>query len=174
MEQSKESKHLSRSDVQQKIESNIIGRISGKPSGGFRITINRDQNNELKLMGRGKIKVDFIGVDGDGKTVLGEIFVRQGKFLPAQRHKIASDVLKLITYSKLYREKEFRLFIIIGCGRDDGSADNSVFKDLDDSNSWLSEAIKVWNIKLIQEPLTDEEFNDLEAAVSNQKKGTRN
>jgi len=172
MEQSKESKHLSRSDVQQKIESNIIDRISGRSSGDFRITINRDQNNELKLMESAKIKVDFIGADGDGKTVLGEIFVRQGKFLSGQKHKIGNDVLKLISYRK--ENPEVRLIVIIGCGiNDDQNVDIAAFTELEKSNSWLSKAIKAWDIELVHEYLTGDEFRNLSEAVSNQKKGIK-
>lgn len=167
MEQSKESKHLSRSDVQQKIESNIIGRISGR----FGIS-NPAKDNKLNLKKGGEIKVDFVGKDENGLTVLGEIFVRQGKFLSGQKHKIANDVLKLISYRKDY--PEVRLIVIIGCGiNDDQNVDIAAFTELEKSNSWLSKAIKAWDIELVHEYLTGDEFRNLSEAVSNQKKGIK-
>ena len=73
--------------------------------------------------------------------VIGEIHSHLGKLKPAQKHKVASDILKMLLHDDMNGE-EFNKYIIV--------CDKEEYKQLKESGSHISLAIKQFNINVIQ------------------------
>jgi hypothetical protein len=84
----------------------------------------------------GSVQVDGVSRDG---SVLVEVFAHQGPLKGGQRHKIAGDVLKLIT---LAREREPRPRLILAFA-DEPLARWAAGK------SWLAASLAVWDVEVI-------------------------
>jgi hypothetical protein len=84
----------------------------------------------------GSARVDVDGVAEDN-SVFVEIFAHQGALKGGQRHKVAGDVLKLITLTREYPGA--RMIIAFG----DDVAARAV-----SGTSWLSEALRVWGVEV--------------------------
>ena len=81
-----------------------------------------------------------MNVDGvsDDPQVFVEVFAHQGALKGGQRHKVAGDVLKLVTLSKAHPEA--RLVLAFA----DAVAAKSV-----QNKGWLAETVVTWGIEVI-------------------------
>jgi hypothetical protein len=104
----------------------------------------------LQLDGGARVEVDGVAPD---ESVLVEIFAHQGRLKGAQFHKVARDALKLITL----RRSRSSSRLIIAFGDPDAAACVS-------AGSWLSEALRTWEIEVVLVDLDDEVRTDLRAA----------
>lgn len=86
-----------------------------------------------------------VDVDGftEDESAIVEVFAHQGKLKAGQRHKIATDVLKLITIA---HERTPAPTLILAFGDPD-------IKRLLGDKSWLTAAINAWGIKVVVAPL---------------------
>jgi hypothetical protein len=82
--------------------------------------------------------------------VLVEIFAHQGRLRGAQFHKVARDALKLITLRRVYPDS--RLIIAFA------NADAARHVE---AESWLAEALRVWEVEV----LTVELGNEIRAGI---------
>lgn len=82
----------------------------------------------------------YMNVDGvsDDPQVFVEVFAHQGALKGGQRHKVAGDVLKLVTLSKAHPEA--RLVLAFA----DAVAAKSV-----QNKGWLAETVVTWGIEVI-------------------------
>lgn len=89
----------------------------------------------------------YVDVDGvaDDKSVLVEVFAHQGVLKGGQRHKIATDILKLITIAQ-DRSPRPRLVLAFA---DPGLATWAA------GTSWLAAAIASWHIDVFTADLDD-------------------
>jgi hypothetical protein len=108
----------------------------------------------LRLDGGARVDVDGVAPD---ESVLVEIFAHQGRLKGAQFHKVARDALKLITL----RRSRSRSRLIIAFGDPDAAACVS-------ANSWLAEALRAWEIKVLVVDLNDDVRAGLRSAQARQ------
>lgn len=108
----------------------------------------------LTLAGGARVDVD--GVDADRRTFV-EVFARQGALKGAQFHKVARDALKLITVGREYEAPT----LAIAFGSSEAAACVS-------GQSWLSEALTTWDIKVVVVELDDAVRDEVLAAQARQ------
>ncbi len=102
-----------------------------------RLDVGRLEHCRLAVDGSSAC-VDVDGVSAD-ESVLVEVFAHQGPLKAGQRHKVATDALKLITLAK-GRVPTPRLVLAF--------ADPEGAK-WTDGQSWLAAALKVWGIEVV-------------------------
>lgn len=102
----------------------------------------------LRLPGGARIDVD--GASADGSVVV-EAYAHQGALRGAQFHKVARDMLKLITLARA--RPETRLVLAFA----DAEAARCVT-----NASWLAEAASLWSVEVFVADVPD----DVRAAVS--------
>lgn len=120
----------------------------------------------LKVVGRrlgtmiAPKRVDFPGgsyvhVDGvsEAPPVFVEVFAHQGALKGGQRHKVAGDVLKLVTLGKAYPAAHLVLAF----------ADEEAAKQVINTG-WLAEAVTTWGIEVMVVDLPSEILEGLRAA----------
>ena len=135
--------HLSDSIVQREAEALIRQRVAdavGKPLAPARV----------KLDSGASVEVDAMAPDG---SVFGEIFARQGALKGGQRHKVAADALKLITLGRTRPSAE--LFLAFA---DEQAAAYA------SKGTWLSEALVLWNVKVLVVDLDETVRDGIRAA----------
>jgi hypothetical protein len=86
----------------------------------------------VKLDSGAPVRVD--GVDAD-ETVFVEIFAHQGPVKGGQKHKVATDALKLITLGRSRPDAD----LILAFADKDAAAYAT-------QGTWLSEALATWNV----------------------------
>jgi hypothetical protein len=92
------------------------------------------EERTVKLSSGAPVRVD--GVDAE-ETVFVEIFAQQGPVKGGQKHKIATDALKLITLGRSRPHAELILAFA------DAEAATYATK-----GTWMSEALAAWNVKV--------------------------
>ena len=97
-----------------------------------------------------KVQVDGAAAN---ESVFVEIFARQGALKGGQRHKIATDALKLITLGR--SRPNARLIIAFA---DDEAAAYAT------KGTWLSEALKTWGITVLVVELDEVVRDGIKAA----------
>jgi hypothetical protein len=102
---------------------------------------------EVRLAGGATVRVDATAIDG---SVFAEIFARQGSLKTGQRHKIATDALKLLTIG---RSRPDARLIIAMC---DETAHAGIL-------GWLRESLETAGIEMRVVPLPA----DLRASIVN-------
>lgn len=123
----------SRSDVQLGLENYIMEMMQKKL--GISVL---EKNPYLMLDEDSKTSIcpDFFS---ESERIIGEIHAHEGRLKPAQKNKIASDVLKMILYEKV-RDCNFSKFIVV--------CDKEEYEQLSGA-SYLAEAIRKYEIKLL-------------------------
>lgn len=101
----------------------------------------------------------YVDVDGvaDTPPAFVEVYAHQGRLRGGQRHKIASDVLKLLTLGKAHPSARLVLAF----------ADNEVARQVE-NKGWLAEAIRTWGVEVFVADLPDEIRAGLRAAQGRQ------
>jgi len=89
----------------------------------------------MSLKEGARVQVDGVAPD---ESVLVEVFAHHGPLKGGQRHKVANDALKLATLGKT--RPDSRLIIAFG--------DAEAAKDVR-GKSWLSEALRAWNVEVV-------------------------
>jgi hypothetical protein len=97
----------------------------------------------------------YVNVDGmsEEPPVFVEVFAHQGALKGGQRHKIAGDVLKLVTLCKFYPTA--RLVIALASVDAARSLRN---------RSWLAEAVATWGIEVVVVDLPEAVIESLRVA----------
>lgn len=97
----------------------------------------------------------YVNVDGVSRDplVFVEVFAHQGALKGGQRHKVAGDVLKLVTLGKLHPDA--RLILAFADEIAAGSVRNK---------GWLAEAVVTWGVEVVVADLPDEVLEGLRAA----------
>lgn len=97
----------------------------------------------------------YVNVDGvsEDPLVFVEVFSHQGALKGGQRHKVAGDVLKLVTLGKAYPTARLALAFA-----DEAAADSVRNK------GWLAEAVVTWAIEVVVADLPDVVLEGLRAA----------
>jgi hypothetical protein len=121
--------HLSDSTVQQEAELLIRHRVA-------------------EHVGKA-LRVDGVAAD---ESVFVEIFAHQGALKGGQRHKVATDALKLITIGRSRPDAE----LILAFG-DDAAAFAT-------KGTWMSVALVAWGVKVVVVELDDSVRDDIQAA----------
>ena len=138
------------STVQQTMEQRIIGRLEEQLGlSGF------ESNPSLPLPGEPGVRIrpDFYS---EQHKIIGEIHSHLGKLKPAQQKKVAADILKLHLFDP---ENEYRKIYAV--------CDEEEKKQLK-GNGWLPAAIRLFKIEVMLIDLTEQERNDLRAAMRRQ------
>jgi len=108
----------------------------------------------LKLDGGTSVQVD--GSTSDESVFL-EIFARQGALKGGQRHKVATDALKLITLGRSRPDAQ----LIIAFGDAEAAAYAT-------TGTWMSEALATWNVTVLVVELEDAVRDGIRAAQARQ------
>lgn len=89
----------------------------------------------IALPGGASVQVNAASSD---RSVFCELFARQGGLKGGQRHKIANDVLKLLTLQRSFPDARLVLAF--------GDPEAAAFAT---SGSWLAEAIRTWGVEVL-------------------------
>ncbi|MDQ3933604.1 MAG: hypothetical protein M3340_03120 [Actinomycetota bacterium] len=89
----------------------------------------------LSLVGGAAVRVDGAAPD---KSVFVEIYARQGALKSGQRHKVATDALKLITLARSYPEAE-----LVMAFADEQAAAFAT------RGTWMAEALAAWGVRVL-------------------------
>ena len=110
------------------------------------------------------IKPDFYSEE---KRIVGEIHTHKGKLKPAQRHKVAGDILKMLLLDKVHGT-EYEKYIVVCSDEEEKQLNGS---------SHLAFTLKSFGIKVKKIALSEELDKKLEETMKNQDmygKGTEN
>ena len=133
------------SDIQQKIEKNLFEKLKTK----LKIS-DFESNKKLSFNNKNVYIVpDFYS---EKEKIIGEIHSHLGKLKGAQPDKIASDILKMISFEKDQNIKLRKMIVV---------CDEEEEKQLK-GNSFLAEAIRLFDIEIHKFNLNDNEKNSLE------------
>lgn len=88
-----------------------------------------------------------------------EVYAHQGPLKSAQRQKVCTDILKLITAEKILQQP-IQKYILFGCDEAMQCFQN---------NSWPARSVKEWDIKLEVGELAEQTKQKLRAAQARQK-----
>lgn len=120
--------HLSDSTIQQQAEPLIRQKVSDH--------VNRTLTAEtIKLDHGAPVQVDGVASD---ESVFVEIFAHQGPLKGGQRHKVATDALKLITIGR--SRPDARLILAFA---DDAAAAFAT------KGTWMAEALSTWGVEVL-------------------------
>jgi hypothetical protein len=109
----------------------------------------------LKLEGGAAVQVDGTAADGSAFV---EIFARQGALKGGQRHKVATDALKLITIGRSRPGAD-----LVIAFADEKAASYAT------KGTWMSEALSTWGIKVLVVEVEVEVRNGIQAAQVRQQ-----
>jgi hypothetical protein len=115
----------------------------------------------LKARRLGLANGAYVDVDGTSadESVLVEVFAHQGTLKGGQRHKIATDVLKLITVAQ-ERNPKPRLILAF--------ADPAIL-NWTTGKSWLAAAVHAWGVEVMAADLDEATLAGLRAAQVRQR-----
>lgn len=94
-----------------------------------------------------------------GQWIFIEVYAHQGALKSAQRYKVCTDILKLITAEKML-QISIQKYILFGCVEAMKYFQN---------NSWHARTVKEWDIKLEVGELSEQTKQKLRAAQARQK-----
>lgn len=94
-----------------------------------------------------------------GQWIFIEVYAHQGPLKSAQRQKVCTDILKLITAEKILQQP-IQKYILFGCDEAMQCFQN---------NSWHARSVKEWDIKLEVGELAEQTKQKLRAAQARQK-----
>ena len=138
------------STVQKQIEKTILEKLKLLLRAD---DLKHDADLELPDEPGMRIRPDFYS---ESQKIIGEIHVHLGKLKPAQMRKVAADVLKLHLYDP---ENQYRKYYVVCCQVEEAQLKG---------NSYLAAAMRKFNIKVILIELTEQDENDLRAAMKKQ------
>lgn len=95
----------------------------------------------------------------ESSSIIGEIYSHLGKLKPAQLHKIAADILKMLLWEKVI-EIPMKKYITV--------CSEQVYKQLKGISN-LAETIRRFNVELLYLPLSPEMEEQLRIAMKRQK-----
>jgi len=124
--------HASDSAVQRRVEEHILRLASEE----LHFELKHRVWTEARTTLPNGARIDVDGYCPDPLTYA-EVFARQGKLKGGQIHKVAQDVLKLVTVRKLLAPNA-QLYVVF--------ADKSAAAILD-GRGWLAEAARAWDVK---------------------------
>lgn len=139
--------HLSDSSVQGKIEIKIVKKLEKDHGCIF-----------SKIRENSRFEFDFFN---DEKKIIGEIYAGIDKLNPAQKKKVITDCFKLVCAEKKFGGEWNKYIVFV-----DEKIKNAFIGD-----SWISEAIKLFEIKLITVDLLPKELDELRLAKKRQQIG---
>ena len=94
-----------------------------------------------------------------GQWIFIEVYAHQGPLKSAQRQKVCTDILKLITAEKILQQP-IQKYILFGCDKAMKCFQN---------DSWYSQAVNKWGINLEIGELSETTKHRLKAAQERQK-----
>lgn len=109
----------------------------------------------LTLPGGAHVDVDGVGLDG---LMLVEVFAHQGPLRAGQRHKIATDALKLITIARAKAPRP-RLVLALAEPR---------LAEWAEGESWLAAALSSWKVEVMVVNLDERVRSEIAAAQRRQ------
>jgi hypothetical protein len=139
--------HLSDSRVQQEAEALIRQRVGDHV--GKLLAPKR-----VHLQAGAPVEVDGVAAD---ESVFVEIFAHQGALKGGQRHKVATDALKLITISR--SRPNAQLILAFG---DEAAAAFAT------KGTWMAEAMAAWGVKVLVVELDRSVQEGIQAAQARQ------
>ncbi|MGN0024793.1 MAG: hypothetical protein ACI351_05115 [Candidatus Avelusimicrobium sp.] len=104
-------------------------------------------------------KFDGTYKNSAGEWIFIEIYAHQGPLKSAQRQKVCTDILKLVTAEQLLTEP-IQKYVLFGCAEAMKSFQN---------NSWYTQSVDKWKIKLEVGILSEGTKLRLKAAQERQK-----
>ncbi len=144
-----------------------------------RIVKTTDKNNSdivIKTSGGRKVKFQF-DINIESANTIGEVYVTELPFNSGRKRKFLTDILKMITFEELVKEKLTKYYIITVHGVDE---DNEItFIEHGDANSlvgqssWLNETLRLFDIKLYYCQLPVKMSNELKSFRLKQVKGMK-
>ncbi len=153
------SEHPSVSRVQSKIEKEMLEELEKQHClDDWRVVHWKDIAGERELVRN--VKPDGVWLDGEGRIILAECYVRIGALGTGHRRKLAMDTLKLITMRKELSERSVDLLLVVP---------NELGERLD-GNDWLSMVIRR-ELQVVRMTLTDGQRERLNEAVKRQAEG---
>jgi hypothetical protein len=102
------------------------------------------------------VKVDAVSPN---RTVFIEIFAHQGLLKGGQRHKVATDALKLITIGREHLDAQLVMALV----------DETAAARLK-SNTWLAAALRLWKVDVVVVPIKDDTRAQLRDTQVQQKR----
>ncbi|MCR5607660.1 MAG: hypothetical protein K6G26_01190, partial [Lachnospiraceae bacterium] len=123
-----------------KIERKIFNELALLDD--FKNCTDLKYNIQLYISDNNYIVPDFYS---EGCGAIGEIYVHIGKLKSSQQDKIASDILKMLSYEKI-SNKSLTKYVVI--------RDNVLNKQLT-GKSFLAESIRIFGIKLLNINIDD-------------------
>jgi hypothetical protein len=113
------------------------------------------QPRRLTLPGGANVAVDGVAND---HSVLVEVFAHQGALKGGQRHKIATDVLKLITIARDLTPRPRLILAFAEPGLADWAA----------GRSWLAASLLAWGVEVVIVELHDDIRSEIRTAQARQ------
>ncbi len=163
-------KHLSDSEVQRKIEAEVLKKLSD---------VDRFNTDIIPLsLHLDGYRFDVDGVIGvseiDGKhhfeedIHLFEVYARIGKLQPGHKRKIKGDVLKLVTVEKQikklssFQPQAIKKYIVL--------VDNAVHDQITGQN-WLASTLNLFGFEVIVVEISEEDRKKLKSTIKDQAEG---
>lgn len=168
-----EKANLSDSTYQQKSEPIIVKEFIES------VVKTVDVNNSgivVKTSGGRKVKFQF-DINIESANTIGEVYVTELPFNSGRKRKFLADILKMITFEELVKEKLTKYYIITV--RKEDEDENITFIEHEDSNSlvgqsgWLNETLRLFGIKLYYCQLPIKMGNELKSFRLRQVKGMK-
>lgn len=140
------------SSVQQTLEEEMIKKFEEKVGhAGL-------QNSKLVCLSRYpdvSIKPDIFS---QGHRIIGEVHAHLGKMKPAQKHKIANDILKMIAFEKDQGVDYYKYIVV--CSDDEARYLNG--------DSYIGAIINMYGIRVVSVDLTDQQKAQLAHTIKRQ------
>ncbi len=140
--------------MQRRVEEHIL-RLASKE---LQVELKHRVWTEARTTLPSGARIDVDGYCAD-PLIYAEVFARQGKLKGGQVHKVAQDVLKLVTVRKLLAP-DAQLYIVF--------ADESAAAILS-GRGWLAEASSAWDVKPLVVQLGIELRDELNEAQERQR-----
>ena len=142
----------SKSLEQMKAEKDIFQKVKDE------LGVELEANKKIPLLDNQYtyIQPDFFSEE---HGIIGEIFAHVGKPKKAQNNKIANDILKMLTYEKVFKIEMRKILAV---------CDEQEYETLK-GTSVLAESIRQFGIELMFVPIDEDMRTRLEAAQRRQK-----
>jgi hypothetical protein len=163
-------KHHSDSTTQIELEKIILEKIIEYNPINVKLENQFFSNALLEPLENPKLSflIDFYNIE---KRIFGEIYVCKFPLKSGHLRKIKSDILKLLTIEKIVGDIDKYIVLTIELNVNQGSIQTEDSLKKFKENSWLSYAIKKFNIHILYYVLQPEEARKLNAIRLKQRNG---
>jgi hypothetical protein len=140
-------KHPSNSEAQQEIEKKVVEKLTNE----YKCTFTRKTENT-------NFEFDFFNKE---KRIIGEVYAGIDKIKTGSRRKVIADCFKLAAAEKILEGEWNKKIVFV----------DITIKEIFEGNSWIKEAINIFNIELMVIDISLEDKDALRTAKKKQQTG---